>query len=160
MHIDWGQIVTQAIGFLLAVWLLKRYAWSSLLGFVEKRRETIATAFEEIEREKAENAEQKRQYDLELESIEATRREKIQVAAAEAEKLGNDIKEEARRDAMVAREKSQRDIEVELDKANEVLKDQIVDAVFIATEKLLGERLDKAAHSKLVNKFLDEVKVK
>ncbi len=98
MHIDWGQIVTQAIGFLIAVWLLKRYAWSSLLGFVEKRRETIASAFEEIESQKAENAEQKRQYDLELQNIEATRREKIQTAAAEAEQLANDIKEEARRD--------------------------------------------------------------
>lgn len=160
MHIDWGQIVTQTIGFLIAVWLLKRYAWSSLLGFVEKRRETIATAFEEIESQKAENAEQKRQYDLELQSIEATRREKIQTAAAEAEQLANDIKEEARRDAVAAREKAQRDIEMELEKANEVLKDRIVESVFTATEKLLNERLDKGAHNKLIDKFLAEVKVK
>ncbi len=160
MHIDWGQIVTHAIGFLIAVWLLKRYAWSGLLGFIEKRRQLIVTSFEEIDEGKSEIAEEKARLDKELENIEATRREKIQEAAREAEELAGGIKDDARKEAIAAREKAKHDIDIELDKANEVLKDRIVDSVLTATEKLIGEKLDRDRHNKLINDFLDNVEVK
>ena len=160
MHIEWAQIVTHMIGFILAVWLLKRYAWSSLIGFVEKRRETIASQFAEIERAKTALAEQKQRYDHELENIEVARRDRIQEAAQEAEKLASDIKEEARREAVAAREKAKQDIAIELDKANELLKDRIIEAVFTTTEKVIKERLDKDKHNKLIDDFLAEVQVK
>ena len=158
MNIDWGQIVTHIIGFLITVWLLKKYAWSGLLGFVEKRRETIAASFEEIEQEKAAVLAQKKHYDTEIEGIEATRRERIQKAAEEADKLAGEIKEEARREAVATREKAKQDVEIELDKANAVLKDRMVTAVFTATEKLLHEQLDREKHAELVNEFLSQVK--
>jgi len=158
MHIDWGQIVTHAIGFLIAVWLLKRYAWSGLLGFIEKRRQTIATSFEEIDKGRSEVAEEKARLDKELDNIEATRREKIQEAAREAEALAGGIKEDARKEAIAAREKAKHDIDIELDKANEVLKDRIIASVLTATEKLIGEKLDRERHNKLINDFLDNVK--
>ena len=160
MHIDWGQIVTNAIGFIIAVLLLKRYPWTGLLGFIEKRRQTIATSFEEIDSGRAEVAEQKARLDKELEGIEATRREKIQEAAREAETLAGKIKEGARREAIAEREKAKQDIDIELDKANEVLKDRIIESVLTATEKLIGERLDREKHNKLISDFLDNVKVR
>ena len=156
MHIDWGQIVTHMIGFLIAVWLLKRYAWRPLLGFIEKRRELIASSFAEIETEKAEAQALKDRYDKELENIEEIRRDKIQEAAHEAEKLAAEIKEEARREALEAREKAKQDIALELDKANEVLKDRIIEAVFTTTEKIINEKLDKDKHSKLIDDVLAE----
>jgi F-type H+-transporting ATPase subunit b len=160
MHIDWGQIVTHVIGFIIAVLLLKRYAWSGLLGFIEKRRQTIATSFEEIDKGRTEVAEEKARLDKELEGIEATRREKIQEAARDAESLAGQIKDDARQEAIAEREKAKHDIDIELDKANEVLKDRIIESVLTATEKLIGERLDREKHNKLINDFLDNVKVR
>lgn len=160
MNIDWGQIVTHIIGFLIAIWLLKRYAWGHLLAFVERRRETIAASFDDIEKGKAEVESQKMHYQQELDSIESTRRDKIQAAAHEAERLAGDIKEEARREAVAAREKAKRDIEHELDKANEVLKGRIIHAVLTTTEKMIGERLDGEKHSRLIDEFLGQLKVK
>ena len=66
MHIDWGQIVTHALGFIITVWLLKRYAWGHVLGFVEKRRETIAASFDEIEKGRTEVSDQKAQLEVVL----------------------------------------------------------------------------------------------
>jgi F-type H+-transporting ATPase subunit b len=160
MHIDWGQIVTHAIGFILAVWILKRYAWDHLLGFVEKRRETIAASFEEIEQGRADVASRQAELNKELDNIETTRRERIQEAAREAESLAGEIKEEARRDAIETREKAKHDIEIELDKANEVLKDRMIESILTATEKMIGERLDRDKHNKLIDDFLNNVKVK
>ncbi|MDH3217268.1 MAG: F0F1 ATP synthase subunit B [Candidatus Krumholzibacteria bacterium] len=158
MQVDWGQIVTHAIGFMIAVWLLKRYAWEHLLGFVEKRRETIAASFEEIDKGKADIASEKARLDQELENIEATRREKIQQAAQEAERLASEIREEARREAIATREKTKQDIAIELDKANEILKDRTIEAVLTATEKMIDDQLDRDKHNKLIDEFLNQVK--
>ena len=35
-------IVTQIIGFLIVLWVLKRYAWGPVLGMLEERRARIA----------------------------------------------------------------------------------------------------------------------
>jgi F-type H+-transporting ATPase subunit b len=159
MELQWGQIVTQIIGFLLALWLLKKYAWTSLLEFIDKRRETIQASFDEIERERAEVEERKAHYERELANIEATRRAKIQEAAQEASALAAQIREEARREAVAMRERAKQDIAIELDKANAVLRDRIVDAVITATEKVIRQKLDRETHEKLIEEFLDEVKV-
>lgn len=159
MHIDWGQIVTHAIGFLLAVWLLKRYAWGHLLGFVEKRREMIAASFDEIEKGKATLASRKAELDREFEKIEVTRRAKIQEAAREAETLGAQIKEDARKEAIAARDKAKIDAAIELDKTNELLKDRMIEAILTATGKMIDERLDRTKHNKLIDDFLNNVKV-
>ena len=160
MNILLGQIVTHIIGFLLAVWLLKKFAWGHLLGFMEKRRETIANSFAEIEKGQAEVQAQKEHYEQELQNIEVMRREKIQEAAHEAEELASKIKEEARQEAVEMRQKAEQDIAIELDKANEILKDRIIDTVFATTEKMIRESLDKEKHSKLVDDFLAKVNMK
>lgn len=159
MELQWGQIVTQIIGFLLALFLLKRYAWGSILGFIEKRRETIASSFDEIGRKMTEADALKSKYDAELEHIEDTRRAKIQEAARDANKLAAEIKEDARKNAVLMREKTQQDIALELDKANAILRDRMVDAVIISAEKVIKERLDQDKHRKLINDFLDELKI-
>jgi F-type H+-transporting ATPase subunit b len=158
MNIDPAQIVTHIIGFMLALWLLKRYAWKSVLGFVEKRRATIAASFDQIEKDRAAVAAQKARYEQELLKIEETRREKIREAAREAETLAGQIKEDARSEALGAREKAKQDIALELDKANEILKDRIIEAVIYTTEKMILERLDKKKHNELINHFLSQVK--
>lgn len=160
MNLDWSIIVTQIIGFLIVLWLLRKYAWGHLMDFIEKRRETIANEFATIERSKEEVEGLRAQFDKELADIEATRRVKIQDAAQEASKLASDIKEEARREAVALRVKTNQDIELELDKANVALRDRMVGAVVVATEKLINERLDSDKHKQLINEFLDKVDVK
>ena len=87
MQIDYGQIITHIIGFMIVLWLLRRYAWGALSGVMQERRDKIVADFEDIEQQRAAVAQQKRHYEMELQKIEETRRDKIQKAAREAEKL-------------------------------------------------------------------------
>lgn len=160
MGLEWQQIVTQILGFLIALWLLRRFAWKGLLEFMEKRRRAIASSFEEIENKRNEVEAQKSKYEQELENIEAARRTRIQEAALEAGKLAAAIKEEARRETVALREKAQQDIALELDKANALLRDKMVDAVIASTEKVINQELDRDKHKKLIGDFLDEFQVK
>ncbi len=52
--VDVPQVLTQILGFLLMVWILRRYAWGPVLGMLEARREKIAGEFREAERPKGE----------------------------------------------------------------------------------------------------------
>ena len=160
MNLEWGQIVTQMIGFLIAVLLLKKYAWSKLLGILEERRQKIASSFREIEDTRNEAEAQKAKYDKELELIDDLRRANILEAAKQANELAAEIREEARREAVVMREKAKEDIERDIDKANAELRDQIVYTVITATEKVIHERLDPEKHGQLIEAFINEAKVK
>jgi F-type H+-transporting ATPase subunit b len=160
MNLDWGQIVTHMIGFLITVLLLKKYAWSNLLGMLEARRQKIASSFQEIEETRNEVEAQKAKYDKELEQIEDLRRANIQEAAKQANELAAEIREEARKETVTLREKAKEDIERDIDKANAALRNQIVNTVIIATEKVIHERLDAEKHGQLIEAFINEAKVK
>lgn len=157
MHLEWSVIITQAVGFIIVVMLLKKFAWGKLMDFIDQRREKIAGEFAEIDRGKEEVEQLKSDYEKELANIEETRRVKIQEAAQEANKLAGDIKDEARQDVLTLRQKAERDIQMELDKANVLLRDQMVNAVIVSTEKLIKERLDSDKHKQLISDFLGDV---
>jgi F-type H+-transporting ATPase subunit b len=157
MDLQLKTLLTQVVGFLIVVWLLRKYAWSGLLEFMEKRRETIAAEFENIEKTRADAEALKRKFDEELSNIEQTRRLKIQEAVSEANELASEINENARKQALELRSKANRDVELELDKANVVLRDRMVDAVITTTEKIIRERLDDDKHRQLINEFLKDV---
>ncbi|HEX5132446.1 MAG TPA: F0F1 ATP synthase subunit B [Candidatus Krumholzibacteria bacterium] len=157
MELQWKALLTQALGFLIVLWLLRKYAWDKLLAFIEKRRETIAAEFENIEKARSDADALRRKYDEELAGIEATRRARIQEAVHEASGIAGTIRDDARREAMEMRVKATQDVNIEMEKANAAFRDQMVDAVLTATEKLIRQRLDDAQHRRLINEFLDEV---
>jgi F-type H+-transporting ATPase subunit b len=157
MELQWKALLTQVVGFIIVLWLLRKYAWDKLLAFTEKRRETIAAEFENIERTKADAEALRRKYDEELSGIEATRRARIQEAAHEANDVASKIRDEARQEAVDMRVKATQDINMDMEKANATFRDQMVDAVLTATEKLIRQRLDDAQHRRLINEYLDEV---
>jgi F-type H+-transporting ATPase subunit b len=129
-----------------------------MLKFIEHRRETISASFSEIEKGKEEIAAQREHYEKELENIEVARRSRIQEGAREGEKLAAEIREEARQVAVDMRQKAKQNISLELDKANVILKDRMIDAVLGATEKIIAEKLDRERHARLIDDFLGRIK--
>lgn len=157
MELQWRALLTQVVGFLIVLWLLRKYAWDKLLTFTEKRREAIAAEFAGIEKSKADVDGLRRKFEDELAGIETTRRARVQEAVHEANQIAGQIRDEARREAVDMRVKAGQDINLEMDKANVAFRDGMVNAVVSATEKLIRVRLDDAQHRQLINQFLDEV---
>lgn len=160
MQLEWPVILTQAVGFIVVLLLLKKYAWGKLLQFIDKRREMIEGEFAEIDRGKEEVEQLKNNYEKELSNIEETRRAAIQEAGKEAGELANSIKDEARQETVVMRQKAEQDIQLEVNKANVQLRDEMVNAVITTTEKLIKERLDDDKHRRLISDFLGQVNLR
>ena len=155
--VDVPQVLTQILGFLLMVWILRRYAWGPVMGMLEARREKIAGEFKEAERRKAEAEGLKAKYDAELRTIDAQARQKINEAMAEGQRVAGEIKTQAQTDAAARLERAADEIAREREKAKEIVKEQIVTLSLRAAEKILRQKLDDPAQRKLVGEFVDEV---
>ena len=155
--IDVRQVLTQILGFLLLVWILRQTAWGPLLGMLEARRQKIAGEFQEAERRKAEAAELKVRYEGELKGIEVQARQRLLDAIAEGEKVAAEIRAQAQVEAQRRLERATEEIERENEKAKEILKERIIALSLGAAEKILRENLDEATQRRLATEFVDEV---
>lgn len=155
--IDWKQVLTQILGFLLLVWLLRQFAWGPLLGFLEARRQKIAGEFQEADRRKAEADGLKARYESELKGIEAQARQKLMEAVAEGQQVAGEIKAQAQTEAQHRLERANDEIARENEKAKEILKQRIITLSIGAAEKILRQKLDDQAQRKLATEFVDEV---
>ena len=155
--IDPKQVITQILGFLLLVWLLRQFAWGPLLGLLEARRQKIAGEFQEAERRKTEADGLKARYEAELKGIEAQARQKLMEAVTEGHKVAGEIKAQAQTDAQRRLERANDEIARENEKAKEILKARIIALSIGAAEKILRQNLDDPAQRRLATEFLDEV---
>mgnify|MGYP003347974727 CR=1 FL=1 len=66
------------------------------------------------------------------------------------------VKQEVQRKEKLA--KAKKDIELEIEKANDQIRDEIVDVAMKASEKLIGKNITNDDNKKLVDDFIDEQK--
>lgn len=155
MDVQWQQLLTHALGFLIVLWILKKYAWGPLLSMMEERRNKIAGEFQQIEDEKVNVAKLTTDYQGKLKDIDAERRAKLVEAVDEGKKISEEIKAAAREDAKQIGVKAKDELEREVAKARVQLKDDMIGMTLAAAEKLIDERLDDAKHRRLIGDFID-----
>lgn len=157
MDLQWQQLLTHLIGFLITVWLLKKYAWGPLLAIMEERRNKIKSEFDSIEAEKEKVADMAAAYETKLKDIDADRRARLVEAVNEGKKIAKEIEAEARVEALAKSEKAQAELERDVAKAKVQLKNDMVNMTITAAEKIINEKLDDAKHRELIGGFLDNV---
>ena len=155
--IDIPQVITQILGFLLLVWLLRKYAWGPVLNLLEARRQNIAGQFQQAERAQADAEQLRLKYEQDLRGIDAQARVKIQEAVAEGQRVASEIKAQAQREATLRIERADEEIVREREKAKELVKEQVIRLSMRTAEKILRQKLDGPSQRQLVGEFIDEV---
>ncbi|HVP07378.1 MAG TPA: F0F1 ATP synthase subunit B [Candidatus Acidoferrum sp.] len=157
IQLEWQLLLTHALGFLITLWILKRYAWKPLLALMEERRNRIINEFQTIEQEKAKVAQTAAQYESKLKEIDAERRAKLVEGVEEGKKIAADIKAQAQREVKDIHDKTKADLEREVAKARVELRDQMVAITMTAAEKVIHEKLDDAKQRQLINRYIAEI---
>jgi len=157
IDLQWQQILTHAVGFLITLWVLKKFAWKPLLSLMEDRRNKIVDEFKEIDNVKAEVAEMTAEYEAKLRDIENERRAKLVEAMDEGKKLAAEIKANAQNEVKDLHTKAKADLERDVEKAKVQLRDEMVAITMTAAEKVIREKLDDAKHRDLIGKYIDEL---
>lgn len=155
--IDPKQVLTQILGFLILLWVMRKYAWGPILASLEARRQKIAGDFEAARQAKADADATKLALENELKGIEAKARQRLQEAVAEGQKVAGEIRAQAQTDAAARMARAEDDIAREREKAKELLKEQVISLSMKTAEKILRQRLDDPAQRRLVGEFVEEV---
>ena len=156
MNLEIQQILTQAIGFLVLLFILKKIAWKPLLSLLDERREKISSEFRNIEQTKSELSRLEQDYKARLAEIEAQARQKIQEAIAEGQRIAVEVQEKAREEGKNILNKAKDNIELEIAKARVELRNQVASLAIRAAEKVIKEELTEERHKRLVTEFIDE----
>ena len=151
------EMATQLLGFLIVFFILKKFAFGSILGVIDARRQKIEHEFLDIEKQKKGLETLEKEYRGRLDHIEQEAREKIQEASKIGQQLAKDVQEAARLDAKKLFDRTQADIEQEITKGRLSLRNEIVEIATLMTEKVLREKLDSREQEKMVDKFLKEL---
>ncbi len=157
MSIEWQQLLTHMVGFLIALWVLRKFAWGPLLDLMEERRSKIAGEFEEIENQKAEVARVTGEYVAKMQEIENERRAKMVEAVKEGKQMAADIKAKAQNEVRALHEKAKVDLQRDVAQAKVQLRDEMISMTMAAAEKVVRERMDDAKHRDLIGRYIDEV---
>lgn len=148
-----GQMIT----FIFFIWFTMRYVWPPITKALADRKQRIAEGLAASERGKLE---------LELAQHKAAdyiRDAKIHAASIidEANKRASHIveasKDQAREEGARLLELSKAEIETEVQKARQELKNQIGIIALAGAEKILDRNIDREANSELLEKLITEI---
>jgi F-type H+-transporting ATPase subunit b len=157
LKIEIPQLITHIVGFLILLWLLKRYAWKPVLALLDERRERIKNSFAEIEGKQQQADTLNATYQAKLKDIDHEARKRLTEAIAEGAKIAAKIKEDARKEAKDIMVRSREELEQDVAKAKVQLKEDMVAITMSATEKLIHEKLDTQKHRELIGRFIDDI---
>jgi F-type H+-transporting ATPase subunit b len=157
LGVDFQQILVHAIGFLILLTILKRFAWGKLLSAMQARSDRIAEEFQAIEEAKQELDRLKAEYQAHLAKIEEEARAKLQESVREGRRIASEIEEEARIHARQTLEKAKEAIAQEMAKAKVELKEQVVDLAIQVTHKVLRQYLDEETDRRIIEGFIREI---
>ena len=157
LQLDVQQVISQALSFLLLLWVLRRFAWRPLLGILDGRRRQIENALQQAAKSREDVARLQAEYQGRLAQIEDEARQKLQQAILEGKRIALEIQEQARNQAHAVVSKSKETIELEVAKARITLRDQVADLTIEAVERILQRKLDPKSDRALVETVLEEL---
>ena len=106
------ELGTTAIGFILFVWVLAKFAWGPILDLLDERRKKIEGDYEAAEKNLAEAESLKGEFELKLTDIKVIERERVQDAVKRGEEMADGIVTKARGQADETRHKAEQDIDM------------------------------------------------
>lgn len=156
-EVDPAHVVTQILGFLVVLLILKKYAWKPMLSSLDERAERIRKDYDAAAEAREKEEQLVEEYSRKLAEIDQLMREKIQKAAEEGNELAAGIRDEARAEASDILEKARENIDREIASARTALRDDIINLSINSAEKVIREELTEPRQKQLISRYLDEI---
>ena len=154
--IDIKQVLTQIVGFLIFLFLIRRFAWGPVLEMLEARRAKISGDLADAERKKQEAAELKARLEQELRGIDQQARQRIQEAVTEGQRIATEIRADAQAQARARLDRAEAEIEGERAKAQKSLHEDMARLAVGGAERILRKKLDETEQRRLIGEFIAE----
>lgn len=159
LGVDGKAFLIQLVTFVLAFWVLKKYAFGPIVKIMNQRRKTIEDGVNLGEQMKKEKAE-----------LDATKAEELAKARSEADGIIAAANETSRQTVREAEDKARAKAEgimkeadtriaADTQRARKQLEGELVTLISEATETIIGEKVDAQKDAALIDRALKEQRV-
>lgn len=156
LGLDGKAFIIQLITFLLAFWVLKRYAFGPIAKVMEQRRKTIEDGVNLGEQMKKEKAELEAKVADELARARSEADGIIAAAQDTSRGIVRDAEDKASEKAAGILKAADERIEADTKRARQQLEGELVGLISDATEAIIGEKVDAKKDAQLIDKALKE----
>lgn len=156
-EVNFGLVFWTWVVFIGLFFVLKRFAWPTILRATEERERRIRTQLEEAEKRTAEAKALLEEHRRLMAQAKDQAHALLSEAKALAERERETLLAKARQEQDQMLERAKREIEVERERAITQLRREAVDLSLAAASKLIQARLDSDADRRIVTEFLGSV---
>jgi F-type H+-transporting ATPase subunit b len=149
-------LVVFIINFIVLFVLLRIFLYKPVLRMLDERAKRTAEAIEQAEATKKEYEQARVEVQKQIEKGRQEGQAFIAQAMQVGERLKEESRQEAQKQAQVIVDRTRTELEAERDKIVGDLRREFVDISISAAEKVIKETLDKEKHRKLIEETLRE----
>ena len=143
-------LVMQAVAFAVFIWLSAKFIWPVMMGAIETRQKQIADGLAAGEQGKQSLANTERK----IADMMTEAKQRSSEIIAQGDKLKNETIEAAKLQAKVEADRilagAKAEIEQEIQRAREALRNQVADLAVAGASKILKREIDPKAHADLL----------
>lgn len=154
---DVGLMIWTVLAFLVALFILRKYAFPQISEALEKRQHLIEESIDSAERTKAEADEILAEYRERLKEARAQAEEIVARARKNGEAAERQSLESAKESREELLEQTRRDIEAETRRAIQEIRKEVADLTVAATERVTRKTLNEDDQRRLVEEALSEL---
>ena len=150
-------VIGQTIAFAVFVWFCMKYVWPPMMQALDDRQKKIADGLAAADRASTDLELAQKRVVEELKEAKGQSQDIIEQANRRANQIIEEAKDQARAEGERLKAAAQAEIEQDANRAREVLRSQVAALAVAGAEKILGENLDEAANSRLVDNLAAEL---
>lgn len=139
VEVNWVILLSQAATFLVALFIVWKFAWKGLIKMMNDRQESIRKSLEQAETTRQVVAKLEDEYREKIKEVETKAEELVALAKLEAIRAKDEIIKAAQDEAIQLRERSKQQLEQERQVLVRELRTQIVNLSMSLTEKVLHQ---------------------
>lgn len=150
-------IIIQAVGFLILLFILKKYLFGKISAMLNERSEGVKKVYTKVENDRAEAERLKIEYHKKLSDAEAEAVKRIQDAVNEGSRVSEEIIKRAKEEIELMKVKAKEGIDQERKKALAEIRNQVVTLSLLASSRLIRQSISSQTAEKLVDDFIEEI---
>lgn len=151
------QICIQLVNTGILCFVLSKLLYSPVLNFLNARKERVASQIDEAEAKLKEAELLKAQYEAKLKDIDNERNEILESARDSAKKNSRQIISDARKEADLIKNRAEKDIANEREKAKDDIKKQIIEVSSEMSRRYIAKEISAAEQEQLFEDTLKEM---
>lgn len=150
-------LVLNVITFFILLFLLQRFVFRYVLEMIEKRKDYIRKSLDDIEKLKAEFSQDRAQAQKELNEAKRHALTIKEEAIKSSEEYKERKEAETKKELERLKDKSQEEINFQVEKAKQDLKDYSLTLSFKIAEKILQSEVDEKKHNRILEESIKEL---